>query len=95
VRIGANTALRDARLLCHALTGGGDPVEAIAGYRARMREYGFAAIRDSLGVLIAWSVARANPGDQCGRMPVSPCQGRSLFHFRRGYARVGATGIAK
>ncbi|MFI7125689.1 FAD-dependent oxidoreductase [Nonomuraea sp. NPDC050153] len=50
--IGANTALRDARLLCAALTGaltgGGDPIEAIAGYEARMREYGFAAVRDSL-----------------------------------------------
>ncbi|MET9250528.1 NAD(P)/FAD-dependent oxidoreductase [Nonomuraea sp. NPDC003709] len=46
--IGANTALRDARLLCAALTSGGDPVEAIAGYEARMREYGFAAVRDSM-----------------------------------------------
>ncbi|WP_214413474.1 FAD-dependent oxidoreductase [Sphaerisporangium fuscum] len=46
--IGANTALRDARLLCLALTGGKDPVEAIAAYEAEMREYGFAAVRDSL-----------------------------------------------
>ncbi|MET7331656.1 NAD(P)/FAD-dependent oxidoreductase [Nonomuraea sp. NPDC005650] len=46
--IGANTALRDARLLCAALTGGGDPIKAIAGYEAQMREYGFAAVRDSL-----------------------------------------------
>jgi 2-polyprenyl-6-methoxyphenol hydroxylase-like FAD-dependent oxidoreductase len=50
--IGANTALRDARLLCAALTSalidGGDPVDAIAGYEAKMREYGFAAVRDSL-----------------------------------------------
>ncbi|MFI7705883.1 FAD-dependent oxidoreductase [Nonomuraea sp. NPDC049480] len=46
--IGANTALRDARLLCRALTSGGDPIEAIAGYEAEMREYGFAAVRDSL-----------------------------------------------
>jgi 2-polyprenyl-6-methoxyphenol hydroxylase-like FAD-dependent oxidoreductase len=46
--IGANTALRDARLLCRALTAGGDPIEAIAGYEAEMREYGFAAVRDSL-----------------------------------------------
>ncbi|MEU0572319.1 NAD(P)/FAD-dependent oxidoreductase [Nonomuraea sp. NPDC005983] len=46
--VGANTALRDARLLCQALTSGQDPVEAIAGYEARMREYGFAAVRDSL-----------------------------------------------
>ncbi|GAA3571622.1 NAD(P)/FAD-dependent oxidoreductase [Nonomuraea rosea] len=50
--IGANTALRDAHLLCAALTGaqtgGGDPVAAIAAYEARMREYGFAAVRGSL-----------------------------------------------
>lgn len=50
--IGANTALRDARLLCAALTIGltigGDPVAAIARYEAEMREYGFAAVRDSL-----------------------------------------------
>ncbi|WP_433515095.1 FAD-dependent oxidoreductase [Nonomuraea sp. CA-143628] len=46
--IGANTALRDARLLCLALTGGRDTVEAIAEYEERMREYGFAAVRDSL-----------------------------------------------
>ncbi|MEV2270331.1 FAD-dependent oxidoreductase [Nonomuraea africana] len=46
--IGANTALRDARLLCQALTAGGDVVEAIGGYESRMREYGFAAVRDSL-----------------------------------------------
>ncbi|MEV5501186.1 NAD(P)/FAD-dependent oxidoreductase [Nonomuraea fuscirosea] len=50
--IGANTALRDARLLCAALTAGltigGDPVAAIARYEAEMREYGFAAVRDSL-----------------------------------------------
>ncbi|MEU4540884.1 NAD(P)/FAD-dependent oxidoreductase [Streptosporangium sp. NPDC023825] len=50
--IGANVALRDARSLCRALTGalggGGDPVAAIAAYEAEMREYGFAAVRDSL-----------------------------------------------
>ncbi|MFI6602207.1 FAD-dependent oxidoreductase [Nonomuraea sp. NPDC050536] len=46
--IGANTALRDARLLCQALTSGQDPVRAIAGYEERMREYGFAAVRDSM-----------------------------------------------
>ncbi|WP_043624137.1 FAD-dependent oxidoreductase [Nonomuraea candida] len=46
--IGANTALRDARLLCAALTSGGDPVAAIARYEEQMREYGFAAVRGSL-----------------------------------------------
>lgn len=46
--IGANIALRDAHLLSQALTRGGDPVAAIADYEARMREYGFAAVRRSL-----------------------------------------------
>ncbi|MEV0198427.1 NAD(P)/FAD-dependent oxidoreductase [Nonomuraea sp. NPDC050691] len=46
--IGANTALRDARLLFQALTGGRETVEAIAWYEDRMREYGFGAVRDSL-----------------------------------------------
>jgi salicylate hydroxylase len=46
--IGANTALRDARLLSQALTGAGDIVESIGRYEAQMREYGFAAVRDSL-----------------------------------------------
>ncbi|MFE3451456.1 FAD-dependent oxidoreductase [Nonomuraea sp. NPDC059194] len=46
--IGANVALRDARLLCQALTGGRPPVEAIADYETQMRGYGFAAVRDSL-----------------------------------------------
>jgi 2-polyprenyl-6-methoxyphenol hydroxylase-like FAD-dependent oxidoreductase len=50
--IGANTALRDARLLTQALASalahGQDPLQAIAGYEARMREYGFAAVRDSM-----------------------------------------------
>lgn len=46
--IGANTALRDARLLCQALTGDQPELAAIAAYEAQMREYGFAAVRDSL-----------------------------------------------
>ncbi|WP_214326382.1 FAD-dependent oxidoreductase [Nonomuraea sediminis] len=46
--IGANTALRDARLLHQALTSGQDPVRAIAAYEEQMREYGFAAVRDSM-----------------------------------------------
>ncbi|MER5650716.1 FAD-dependent monooxygenase [Streptosporangium sp. NPDC002524] len=50
--IGADIALRDARSLCRALagalTGGGDPVAAIAACETEMREYGFAAVRDSL-----------------------------------------------
>ncbi|SDM22609.1 FAD-dependent oxidoreductase [Allokutzneria albata] len=47
--IGANTALRDAQLLCRKLTEGGRPlVERIAEYEAAMIEYGFAAVRASL-----------------------------------------------
>jgi 2-polyprenyl-6-methoxyphenol hydroxylase-like FAD-dependent oxidoreductase len=45
---GANTALRDASVLCSALTGAArDPAAlpaAIGGYEERMREYGFAAV---------------------------------------------------
>ncbi|WP_329789911.1 FAD-dependent monooxygenase [Lentzea sp. DG1S-22] len=43
--IGANIALKDAQLLTRCLVEGGD---AIARYEARMYEYGFAAVRDSL-----------------------------------------------
>ncbi|UQU64730.1 FAD-dependent monooxygenase [Couchioplanes caeruleus] len=46
--IGANTALRDADLLRRTLTGGGDPVAAIAAYEREMRAYGFAAVRASV-----------------------------------------------
>ncbi len=48
--IGANTALRDAQSLCRNLIAAqktGDPRSAIADYEQRMREYGFAAVRDS------------------------------------------------
>ncbi len=48
---GANTALRDAAVLCRALTDpAGDPaglVAAIGGYERRMRDYGFAAVAAS------------------------------------------------
>ncbi|WP_191302595.1 FAD-dependent oxidoreductase [Lentzea cavernae] len=43
--IGANIALKDARLLARCVAEGGD---AIARYEAEMYEYGFAAVRDSL-----------------------------------------------
>ncbi|MEV6427664.1 NAD(P)/FAD-dependent oxidoreductase [Nocardia sp. NPDC051463] len=50
--IGANVALRDARLLCEKLVtaaGGAQPLRAaIHDYEAQMIEYGFAAVRDSL-----------------------------------------------
>ncbi|MGI5286049.1 FAD-dependent oxidoreductase [Nonomuraea polychroma] len=34
--IGANTALRDARLLCRALTAGGEPIQAM-GFKSFLR----------------------------------------------------------
>ncbi|MFC3447944.1 FAD-dependent oxidoreductase [Amycolatopsis speibonae] len=48
--VGANTALRDARLLCRNLVAAretGATHTAIAAYEQRMRDYGFAAVRDS------------------------------------------------
>ncbi|MFC9253328.1 FAD-dependent oxidoreductase [Amycolatopsis thailandensis] len=48
--IGANTALRDARLLCRNLVEArktGAVRAAVADYEHRMRDYGFAAVRDS------------------------------------------------
>jgi len=48
---GANTALRDAALLCARLrevAGGRDLPEAVAAYQAEMRGYGSAAARNSL-----------------------------------------------
>lgn len=49
--VGANTALRDAALLCQNLTAVRDGRmtlhEAVAGYEAQMRDYGFAAVRKS------------------------------------------------
>jgi salicylate hydroxylase len=46
--IGANTALRDAELLCRNLTSGMAPVAAIAAYEQEMRAYGFAAVKASV-----------------------------------------------
>ncbi|WP_285639305.1 NAD(P)/FAD-dependent oxidoreductase [Lentzea sp. NBRC 102530] len=43
--IGANIALKDARLLARCIAEGGD---AIARYEKEMHDYGFAAVRDSL-----------------------------------------------
>ncbi|MGW4112728.1 FAD-dependent oxidoreductase [Actinosynnema sp. NPDC004786] len=45
--IGANVALRDAMTLCRNLTER-EPVDAVADYERRMREYGFAAVAASL-----------------------------------------------
>jgi len=53
--IGANTALRDAALLCASLgdaaRGAGAIEAAINDYERQMREYGFAAVRSSLQAL--------------------------------------------
>jgi salicylate hydroxylase len=53
--IGANTALRDAALLCanlsDAVRGAGAIEAAINDYERQMREYGFAAVRSSLQAL--------------------------------------------
>lgn len=50
--IGANTALRDAELLCRKLTdvaAGKTPLlEALHDYEAQMLDYGFAAVKQSL-----------------------------------------------
>jgi 2-polyprenyl-6-methoxyphenol hydroxylase-like FAD-dependent oxidoreductase len=46
--VGANTALRDAALLTGQLSGATALRPAIAEYEARMREYGFAAVANSL-----------------------------------------------
>jgi 2-polyprenyl-6-methoxyphenol hydroxylase-like FAD-dependent oxidoreductase len=50
--VGANTALRDAghlrAALSQAVAGDGDPVQAIAGYETRMRQYANIAIGQSL-----------------------------------------------
>jgi salicylate hydroxylase len=51
--VGANTALRDAQLLTanlsRAAVGEMPPLDAIADYETRMREYGYAAVRASMG----------------------------------------------
>jgi 2-polyprenyl-6-methoxyphenol hydroxylase-like FAD-dependent oxidoreductase len=50
--VGANTALRDAALLCRNLTAardGAEPLlEAVRDYETRMIKYGFDAVRKSL-----------------------------------------------
>lgn len=53
--IGANVALKDAVLLCRALTatqrGEQDLIAAINGYETQMREYGFKAVAESLAAM--------------------------------------------
>ncbi|WP_326837696.1 NAD(P)/FAD-dependent oxidoreductase [Amycolatopsis rhabdoformis] len=45
--IGANTALRDAQLLCRKLTSGIEPAVAVAQYEGEMRKYADKAVRTS------------------------------------------------
>ncbi|MBO3748872.1 FAD-dependent monooxygenase [Streptosporangiaceae bacterium NEAU-GS5] len=71
--VGANTALRDARLLCRELTSGKPLLEAIAAYEAEMIPYGFARVADSL----------AQNGTN-GRDPMyRPLIGRTVLAFSR------------
>jgi 2-polyprenyl-6-methoxyphenol hydroxylase-like FAD-dependent oxidoreductase len=56
--LGGNTALRDAQLLCRLLASG-EP-DGVARYEARMRDYGFAAVREASRYLrLAISPSRA------------------------------------
>ena len=45
---GANMALRDAKTLCEKLSGGPNPIPAIAAYEAEMKDYVFRAVDDSM-----------------------------------------------
>ncbi|WP_157537464.1 FAD-dependent oxidoreductase [Kitasatospora azatica] len=62
---GANTALRDAALLCRtlvaALAEDRDLVTAVGGYEAEMREYGFAAVAASREAEAAMGARRGGP----------------------------------
>lgn len=65
---GANMALRDASLLTRELTAAADGriplADAIGGYEADMRDYAFAAVRSSMGILRAGG--SAGPAVQAG-----------------------------
>ena len=75
--VGANTALRDAALLCRRLAaadrGSTTLLEAIAGYEAEMVPYGFARVADSL----------AQNGTNASDMVHKPVIGRVLLAFNR------------
>jgi 2-polyprenyl-6-methoxyphenol hydroxylase-like FAD-dependent oxidoreductase len=64
--IGANTALRDAALLCSKLVeaeqNGKPLMQALAEYEASMREYGFAAVEASLKTMRQAVGQKTNPG---------------------------------
>jgi 2-polyprenyl-6-methoxyphenol hydroxylase-like FAD-dependent oxidoreductase len=76
--VGANTALRDAMLLCRELTSGKQVLDAVAAYEREMIPYGFARVRDSL--------ARMD-GDAAIHKPVI---GRAVLAMTRAY--FGVTG---
>ena len=79
--VGANTALRDAALLCRQLVAaqqGSKPLlEAIADYEAEMIPYGFARVADSLA-------QNGTSGDDSLYRPVL---GRVMLAATRGYFR--------
>ena len=79
--VGANTALRDAALLCRQLapvSQGSTPLlEAIASYEAEMIPYGFARVADSL----------AQNGTSAGDPVHKPVIGRALLAVNRTYFR--------
>ncbi|MEV0151926.1 hypothetical protein AB0H64_43945 [Nonomuraea sp. NPDC050733] len=71
--VGANTALRDAMLLCRELTCGKPALDAVAAYEREMNPYGFARVKDSLSPM---------DGDGAAHKPVI---GRALLAGMRGY----------
>ncbi|WP_439663901.1 FAD-dependent oxidoreductase [Lentzea sp. HUAS TT2] len=74
--IGANTALRDAELLCRKLTEGQDVVRAIGEYEQEMIEYGFAAVEASREMMDGSSLVH------------KPVIGRVAAAFQRTFLRV-------
>lgn len=74
--IGANTALRDAELLCRKLTEGEDAVRAIGEYEREMIEYGFQAVESSREMMNGNSLIH------------KPVIGRVAAVFQRTFLRV-------
>ncbi|MEV4755912.1 NAD(P)/FAD-dependent oxidoreductase [Micromonospora sp. NPDC049559] len=82
--VGANTALRDAALLCRELTsvraGEKSLLQAVADYEAEMLPYGFARVADSL----------ANNGTSADDPLYRPVLGRLALLAARGYFSVNS-----
>ena len=74
--IGANTALRDAELLCRKLTEGQDVVRAIGEYEQEMIKYGFEAVEASREMMDGNSLVH------------KPVIGRAAAAFQRTFLRV-------